>query len=217
MGFGLDDGLDFPARLGRTLHDTTVRNAAVPGYGTVQSRALYLKHLQDNPAPDVIIYGLVDYHDARNAGTRAWLHALERAGGHHPWRGVPWAWWDGSDLHFYAPHAYQHWPASEWSAVVNLVELASIDVRDRTLRTKTETTIQTILRWRQDAKEARFVVALLYAPTRHRAYIRRLQEQGIEVVDLRESGYPAAAIPVDGHPDASVHLSWASKLAEVLQ
>lgn len=212
FGFGLDDSEVVSARLAVARPDLQIRNHAVPGYGTVQARLLSATQ----PTPDVVVYGLVELHDARNVAARTWLHGLERAGSHHPWHGVPWAVWDGRALHEHPPASWRHWPLSEWSAVVHLVERASLDLRDRTLNTKTETTVQTVLRWRDEVMPARFVVALLHAPSRHRAYLRRFSEEGVEVIDLREHGYPEHTVPGDGHPAALVHQRWADTLSGAL-
>lgn len=217
FGFGVDSDETVAAQLSGRLPGARVRNRGVPGYGTLQAERLHGRDRRGGDVPDVVVYGLVELHDGRNAGTRAWLHALERAGGHHPWGGVPWVRWDGEALVEHPRRTYNHWTASEWSALVHLVELASIDVRDRTLNTKTETTVQLTRRWRDEAAPARFVVALLDAPTRSRAYLSRLEEEGIEVVDLRNSGFPTESVPGDGHPAASVHRRWAEGLAEALR
>lgn len=212
-GFGLDEADTVGAQLASRWREAQVYNAAVPGYGTLQSRILSRRE----PPPDVLVYGLNQLHDGRNAGARAWLHTLDRAGSHHPWRGVPWAVWDGQTLHEHGPAKWQHWAASEWSAVVHLLERASLNLRDRTLNTKTETTVQLVLRWQEEVRPARFVVALLDAPTRHRAYLRRFAEEGVEVIDLRGHGYPDEVVPGDGHPAASVHQRWAVTLAQALR
>lgn len=222
LGFGVDDGEDVGAVLARELPGESVRNFGVPGYGTLQARRHYERVIDQADPGATILYGLNELHDARNACTRSWLHALDRAGAHHPWVQCPWAAFNGQAVVEHAPRRYAHLRASEVSALVHLLELASIDLRDRFLRTKTETTIRLVAGWRDRVESAggRFKVALLWAPTREDAYLRRLSELGVSLVDLRGAGFPAvdgSAIPVDGHPSAQTHERWGVRLGAVLR
>lgn len=213
-GFGLSDEDVVSAQLARLRPDVRPVNHAVPGYGTVQSAMLW----QRSGSPgQTIVYGLTELHDGRNVAANTWLHALDRAGPSHDWTGVPSAVWDGVALQRSPPRRYAHWPLSELLAVVDLTERASLRVRDRFLRTKSETTIQVIREWSDAVGEAggELVVALLHAPSRERHYTRRLDEEGVRWLDLRSPRFPEATLP-DGHPDASLHAGWAAALAEAL-
>ncbi|MCB9674376.1 MAG: hypothetical protein H6737_04620 [Alphaproteobacteria bacterium] len=215
FGYGLGDADVLTAVLQALRPDLSVRNHAVPGYGTLQSVLLY-ESLADPPHD--VIYGLVELHDGRNAAAWSWLHALERASRGQAWVAVPGAWWDGESLVYAAPIAYHHWAASERSALIDRLEHARNAVHDRFLRTKAETTVRLVLRFR-DAVQAdggRFRVALLDAPTRHPHYLARFAEEGVDVLDLRHPQLPAWSIPGDGHPDARVHRDWGTALAEAL-
>jgi hypothetical protein len=215
FGFGLSDAEQLGAQLGALRPDLAVHNRAVPGYGTLQSLLLHERQPQSS---DVVIYGLVELHEARNVAAWSWLRALDRTAGDHAWAAAPSAWWDGAALSYAPPRAYHHWPASERVALIDLVERTVIAVHDRPLGGKSETTVQLMVRFSSDveARGGRFVVALLDAPTRADFYLRRLREERIEVVDLRHPQLPAWSIPGDGHPDARVHAEWARQLAEVL-
>ncbi|MCB9695820.1 MAG: hypothetical protein H6738_03435 [Alphaproteobacteria bacterium] len=220
LGFAVDDGLELGARLADLLPDTRVRDLGVPGYGAVQSRGLSLRHLASEPAPDTLVYGFVDFHEARDVGAASWLHALDLAGEHHPWHGLPTAALDGDGVRFLPPRTWHHWGPAESSALAALGERAVIALRDRWTADKGEITLRVVLRWREEALAAgvrRFVVAVLYAPDRHDGVLARLRAEGVEVADLHDGGYPASAVPVDGHPSPEVHAAWAQKLAEALR
>lgn len=211
-GFGLDDVDSLGARLGIYVAGLglDVDNRAVPGFGTVQALLDY----ERDPGGDVVIYGFVELHEARNVAAPSWLHALDRSGGQHPWAAVPSARWDGA-LTLSPPVRYRHWPVSEHVALVDLLERASVSVADRFLRTKAETTAQVMARFHRSVRGHgdRFVVVLLHAPTRGRFYLRRLGELGVPVYDLRgaEGGWLT-----DGHPDAVRTEAWAEALARIL-
>ncbi|MCO4747326.1 MAG: hypothetical protein KC912_21180, partial [Proteobacteria bacterium] len=193
--------------------DLAVRNHGVPGYGTLQSQALEASVGQEA----VVVYGLIDLHDARNAGAWSWLAGLERASRGQAWVQSPAAWWDGEALQYGEPTGYRHWELSESVALVALVERSVIAVHDRFLRTKSETTVRLVMKFRDqvEARGGRFAVALLHAPQRESFYLRRLGEEGVELLDLRHEAIDRWSL-ADGHPDARVHADWAERLAETL-
>ena len=216
FGFGLSDHEILSAELQRLRSDLEVANYGVPGFGTLQAAERYAE--MEHPPP-LVMYGLVELHEARNVGSWSWLHALDRARRGHHWVATPAARWDGEELRALGLVEYRHWAWSEKSAVVDLVERALVQVHDRTLGDLPEATVQLILRFRQrvEGSGGRFVVALLDAPRRADFYLERLGEEGVEVLDLRHPRYPADwKIPGDGHPDARVHRDWAKQLAENL-
>ncbi|MEO1233802.1 MAG: ceramidase domain-containing protein [Myxococcota bacterium] len=216
FGFGLSDREIVSAELERLRPELHVANYGVPGFGTLQATERYAEM---DLAPPVVVYGLVELHEARNVGSWSWLHALDRARRGHHWVATPAARWDGEELRTLGLVEYHHWAWSETSALVDLFERARVEIHDRTLGDLPETTVQLILRFRKrvEARQGRFVVALLDAPRRAEFYLHRLAEEGVEVVDLRHPRYPAEwKIPGDGHPDARVHRDWAKQLAESL-
>jgi hypothetical protein len=216
FGFGLSDHETAPAQLAEHRPDVSVSNYSVPGYGTLQALGRYREADVD---ADVVVYGLVDLHDGRNAPARSWLRALEQTGPDRPWVTVPGARWDGHSLMLSPPTSYRHWALSEQLAVVELAERAAVATYDQTqYRTKSETTVQLVRVWRDEVEGAggRFVVAMLYAPNRSAYYQGRMAAENIELLDLQDPAFPEAAIPGDGHPDASVHARWGKAMAESL-
>ncbi|MEZ4319889.1 MAG: hypothetical protein R3F61_20430 [Myxococcota bacterium] len=220
FGFGLDDTEVVSTHLAAARPDLTVRNHAVPGYGTLQSVTALEERVRSSGGcgEDVVVYGLTELHDGRNVAAWSWLHALERSARDQGWTVVPTAQWDGERLVVGEPVTYRHWSASERSAIVNRAEHARNALHDRFLRTKAETTVQLVLRFREivEVCGGAFRVALLDAPTRSAVYLRRFAEEGVDVIDLRHPHFPEWSIPGDGHPDARVHADWARRLAEVL-
>lgn len=211
-GYGLTDGDVVTDRLGVLRADLRPENRAVPGYGTLQSAGL-AERVDVRDA--TVVYGFVELHEGRNAGTRAWLRALERSGSTNDWRAVPWARWDGTRLELHPPTRYAHWTASEHLALVDAAERGWIGMLDRFARTKAETTARLMARFRDDVQSrgGRFRVALLDVPTRHGFYTRRLGELGVDVLDLTD--VPVGRLS-DGHPDGPTHARWARRLAERL-
>lgn len=58
QGWGISDGKEFPALVSRNAPGWTVRNFAVPGYSTLQSKMLYERLSQDLPTkPRLVVYG----------------------------------------------------------------------------------------------------------------------------------------------------------------
>ena len=209
-GFGVDDGEVLTRLLAEARPDLDVRNHGVPGYGTLQAMGASRAH-----PTDIVVYGLVELHDGRNVGAWSWLHALERSARGQSWGAPPSAVWHGSAVRYGAPQGYQHWAWSERIALIDLAERTWLGLHDRFLRTKTATTVQLILAWRAEveARDGQFVVALLEAPTRHRAYLKDLGEAGVNVLDLRLD------VPLqlpDGHPSAAAHAQWARALQRAL-
>lgn len=220
-GFGVSDGGTLPAAIAEALPGRCVLNYGVPGYGTVQARGLYQVLVASQSPPQAVVYGLIEYHDARNVAADSWLAALDRAKGGNPWVTVPGVRWDGATLSEPLPRRYAHWERSESLVVAYLLERAYLAFTDMFTSSKTETTVQIVRRWRAEveATGGRFVVALLFAPTAGPTYVRRLGEEGVEVIDLRQGGYPAPRfqVPGDGHPNEAAHRQWAAALAEALR
>lgn len=216
FGFGLSDHEVMSAQLEDQRPDLQVANHGVPGYGTLQA---LLRYRDMDAPPPVVVYGLVELHEGRNVGAWSWLHALDRARRGHHWVATPAVRWEGEALRNLGPVEYRHWAWSETSALVDLFERARIEVHDRTLGDLPEATVQLILRFRGqvDRDGGRFVVALLDAPRRATFYLERLEEEGVEVLDLRHPRYPREwVVPGDGHPDARVHRDWGQQLAGAL-
>ncbi|MCO4747586.1 MAG: hypothetical protein KC912_22485, partial [Proteobacteria bacterium] len=118
FGYGLAEDQVVSVQLADRRPDLAVRNHGVPGYGTLQSQALEASV----GAEAVVVYGLIDLHDARNAGAWSWLAGLERASRGQAWVQSPAAWWDGEALQYGEPTGYRHWELSESVALVALVE-----------------------------------------------------------------------------------------------
>ncbi len=208
-GLGLADEDALHGRLQVERPDLSVRNHGVPGYGTVQSLLLARRLPLDGAT---VVYGLVELHEARNVAAPSWRRGLDRAAQGETW-GVPSAHWDGTRLHFLPPRSYHHWALSERVALVDAAERAWVGLLDWGTAHKTETTVQLIraLRDEVEARGGRFLVATLDLPTQRAFYVRRLDEAGIDHLDLPVEG----RLP-DGHPDAATHRAWARALGSAL-
>ena len=217
FGFGVDDDQTLPSALARLRPDLQIENYAVPGYGTVQSRGLFSEVLGDGIGPKTVIYGLVDYHDARNVAAPSWLYGLDQAAGPNPWVKVPSVEWDGKTLKTVAPKGYRHWPMSERWSVIYLFERGVVALRDWGTEGKTEVTVQVIKAWQGEIESAgaELLVALLHAPEAGDVYRERLAEEGVRFVDLVNARYPGPgfSLPGDGHPTPLVYEGWAETLA----
>ena len=220
QGFGVGDGEGLVS-VAASASSQCLLNLGVPGYGTVQSRGLYHRLRTELPLPKRVIYGYVDYHEARNVAAKSWLAALDRSKGLNPHPEVPWAELDGAGLRLHRPQGYRHWPSSERHPLVYLSERFSLWLQDHFTADKGEITSRLLLQWAEEvrAEGAEFWVLLLYAPESGGFHLGRLSAARVEVINLQVSGYPEAAfaIPRDGHPNARAHRKWGLALAPVLR
>ncbi len=125
-GYGVDDDASFAWRLQAKLPDRSVKNLGTAGYGTHQSllmmEALFAREppLEAAPAPDLVVYGFVDHHLARNVALPMWTRSLEThaAGFFGPIR-VPYALLDeAGSLRRLPPEPWPWLPLTKRSALV---------------------------------------------------------------------------------------------------
>jgi hypothetical protein len=223
-GWAVTDGAEYPAVAAARLNGQhAIQNWGAPGYSTVQSYLLFERLRQSRPPPYAVVYGLVEFHDERNAGTRNWLGLLTRAAARQNWLQVPYASLGANgEAQFLPPSTYRRWPGTEFSALLHLAQDATDRWLDRPLQAQgPELTIRTIQHWRQVATSqgTRFAVALLFAPTRGDFYRQRLRQEGIPLIDVAGTPYPGpgTAVPSDNHPNASIHKLWGEALASHLE
>jgi hypothetical protein len=76
-GFGLNDQQMFSWKLQQLCPESTVRNEAVLGYGTLQA-LMRMEHdlASVKPSPKRFIYGFIEHHEERNVGTPFWVRTL---------------------------------------------------------------------------------------------------------------------------------------------
>lgn len=138
-GYGVPDELSFAWRLQASLPGRSVTNLGTAGYSTLQSllmmETLFAREspLAGAPAPEVVVYGFVDHHLARNVALPVWTRSLEThaPGFFGPIR-VPYALLDEAGrLRRFSPEPWPLLPLTKRSALAAVVVDAWVGWRTR--------------------------------------------------------------------------------------
>lgn len=219
-GWGLTDEHTLGWKLQQALPAVEVHNHAVGGYGTYQSYLLLDELLKQPRSPDRVIYGFTELHEERNVASPRWLHDLA-LGAERGTVAVPYVTLGPrGGLRRHAPQAYPRWPLREQLALVSLAERAWVQVRGRgRLEQRHAVTAQLLVLMDRlcRQREARLLVAVLWAPQTRELYTRVLRERGIDVADCALTLRPDVIIPGDGHPNERATSGWTRCLVEALR
>ena len=118
QGYGVPDDQTFAWLLDAGLPELAVENYGTGGYGTYQS-LLLLEQLfaTQAVAPDLVIYGFVSFHAARNVQTYQWLEALRDNAGRR--FASPYVALRDGVLYRQPSASIQNWPLEQRSALVH--------------------------------------------------------------------------------------------------
>lgn len=225
FGWAVTDGQEYPMQLDARLGGNRVSNFGVAGYGALQSMELFKRKLRENggKGPPLVVYGLISFHDERNAGTTDWLRMIRAAGRGHAWVATPFVSLDGENLVRHRPDTYQVVPGSQSSSLIALAQEAFNRARSYGRENaKRAVSIALLKEWNRVATEAgsKFLVLALYLPHDRLFYLQELSKAGIAVVDGSRNDIPAPGTMVRGdenHPVPTLHAYWAGLVAEYIE
>jgi hypothetical protein len=225
-GYGVHDDETFGWLLDARMPDRGVLNLGTAGYSTLQS-LIMMEMLFDREEflhgvaePDIVFYGFVDHHLARNVALPSWIRGLEtHATGFGGPIQVPYALLEGAGgLQRFPPEA---WPLVRWtkrSAFAALAVDAWMERRTRERTPQMDAVAFALMEEMEDlAQESgvAFGVAFLFGS---RALARHLdtslRERGIAFLDCapRNPTDPRFLDPETRHPTSLQHRLYAECL-----
>ncbi|MEM7363411.1 MAG: hypothetical protein AAF525_05270 [Pseudomonadota bacterium] len=211
FGWAVDDSQVLSCLL-QNQRKTEVTNWAVAGFGTYQSMLVMEDRLANHPV-ERVIYGFYDHHEDRNIATGTWRYSLNVYQGRTDVE-VPYVSLsaDGSLIR-QLPLGQVELPLRRWFSTPVLFERVIMRWNDRErIDNKQMITFKLIETMATSAKSvgASFTFVVLNAnEVIRQAYSEHLRANNIDFIDCHQTLTPANAVPVDGHPDASVHRAWA--------
>jgi hypothetical protein len=225
-GYGVTDAESFAWRLQKRLPDRTLVNLGTAGYSTYQSllmmERLFARQspLAGAAAPELVVYGFVDHHLARNVALPIWTRSLEtHAPGFQGAIRVPYALLDGSGgLRRFPPEGWPLLPLTKRSAFAAVVADAWVAWRTRHREAQMQRVGLALLDEMDRlarAHGAGFAVAFLFG-TRDlsRDLGAALRARGISFVDCGPARPrdPRLLDPATLHPTALQHARYAQCL-----
>lgn len=213
FGWGLDDDKAFASRLAREFPDHKVINAAVPGYGALQSY-LWMKELWPSTQPKVVILGYSDYFLERDVASPGWARVSAEHSITNNYLST-YARLNAGRLEIVPPGNYfTELPGRHAFALVRLVEevVASLPARSR-VKQQVDITKEIFREWSSSvrSKGALPVVLFWNHDSSEELFGDHLRGIGVRVVHCAPAtpGDPSMVIPDDGHPSAIAVDSWA--------
>ena len=76
MGWGVNDNETFSSKMDKKFSNIKVYNYGHGGYGTIQSLLLLEKEIANAKSAKIVVYGLIEHHEYRNAARTQWLRTL---------------------------------------------------------------------------------------------------------------------------------------------
>lgn len=216
-GWGLSDGSDYPAMIAASNPSIAVKNFAVPGYATLQSKLLYERLEQEKKYnADLVVYGFGDFHGRRNVAARSWLKNLRAAERTHEWIETPYARMEASGrLTTFPPTSFQRWPLSQHSALIQQIQEGLGVLAGQEYSTQqAPVTLKLIQEWgeqtRQDGK--RFVVFILQLGDKDKKFfLDGFTASQIEYILCNNITFPQEWQYMnthDGHPNEDASRQW---------
>ena len=222
-GFAISDEETLAWKLQKIFPRLEILNYGTPGYGTYQALLLLEDYLRTSPAPQMVIYGFVDFHQQRNVAAVEWQRNIRRKGG----RGhaqVPYVTLDREGrLVRHAPEAYTVWPLSRHSAAIDFLQSRLLSLRSgRSGASRQRLITAKLLVAMNDlckARGTRLLVCVLGCRDADlKEYLDMLAKNGIEYVVCippRNTEIPMRAR--EGHPSPELNSFWAARIAEYLK
>ena len=221
-GMFLDDKDTYAWRMQERFPNYEVINLGTHAYGSYQSLLLLEERLRQGLKPAAVVFGLVNFHDARNVAALSWEAGLNSAS-EKPVR-IPFALInERQELERHAPESYPSLPFDRFLVTSRFAELAYAAVRSRGRMEQSRlVTLATLREMQRLSKEnnAVFVTAFLHAQSESPAlYPKALLSQRIEFADctLPENSLAKYQIPQDKHPNKDAHEYWANCITQSLK
>lgn len=220
FGWLLPDEETFAWKLQQRYTSLEIVNYGTGGYGTFQSLLVLERVFENEPPPDVVLYGFLGHHQRRNVGDPRWLRMLSRYRDRgHVW--LPYCSLSGDGaLVRHSPVRYPEWPCCTRLATIAFLQKVFLDLVARgRVAARTEVTERVILEMRDlcDRHGAQFVFLLLEASAKTKSHYEEILEQhGIPFVDCACPNDPEYRFPTDPHPNSAANALWVERIAESL-
>jgi len=212
-GTGISDHETFAWKLQRLRPSLRISNFATVGYGTYQSLlAMERLFAESRDAPELILYGFLSLHLARNVARTPWLKSLALNGFvRRP--AVPFvSLGEGGELVRHPPLAYPAWPLSSRLASVNLFQDRYMQWKARHRARQTPKIAQKLLIEMDRLSRrhgTRFVVVFLeFHGNLQKRFEALLSKREVAFIDCAFWLTPKLRIE-DGHPNSRANSRWA--------
>jgi hypothetical protein len=225
QGWAVSDAETYPWRLQAAFRGVEVLNFGTAGYGTYQSLLTLERYFAEvEMPPELVIYGFIDGHQARNVAAAPWLRALSSFSGTAAIK-VPYVTLDASDrLQRQEPVACPQLPLREASAAVAFLEDRYLKLTAGRRSAQAQAVTHALLLEMDrvsKAHDTELLIAVL-GTLRTRAtqqYLRFLGKEGIKAVDCTHPnpGHPSMRVPGYGHPSGKLNHHWANCIQRVLR
>ena len=222
FGWGLDDEDTFASRLATRFPKLRVVNAAVPGFGALQSM-LWMNRIIGSIKPSFVILGYADYFIARDTGGYSWASRLANiySTGNVSF---PFARLVDGALRTSPPRPYfLELPGRNSLALVTVVEeIFGVLKGTRSEREEIDISRQILKEWVDSVREYG-AIPIVFFWNKDRSedlFADFLNKLGVTTLECShpQQGSPESRIDIDGHPSAAVVDYWAEciKQANIL-
>ncbi len=221
QGWAINDDETFAWKLQERWPEQEVLNYGTGGFGTYQSLLVLERELSQLASADLVLYGFMHGHEARNVAPGYWLRHLASYSrrGHVD---VPYATLDASGRLIRHPaERYPSTPFRESSALLTLLESSYMKSRTRgRFSSRRAVTEALLLQMHRACRNygARFVVVLLQVdePTKEH-YVDVLADRGVPFIDCALELSDEMTVPNEGHPNGRANDRWAACIRDAVE
>ena len=219
QGWAISDDETYAWKLQERFPFVEVMNYGVGGYGTYQSLLVLEKVLPSIPNPRLVIYGFIEHHESRNAGTANWMEAVLKFGRKDIFLPFVTMNTDGY-LVRHPPEHLRLWPLRKKSSLVSSSQNVFMRIkakgRAKERRRVTEQLLLETQKLCQGHGTDLFVVILASTQSTTKHYMEFLENNNIMVADCTYPLTSKMKVKGDGHPNSKQNTKWSAGIADAL-
>ena len=213
FGWGLDDEKSFASQLALASPQSAVINAAVPGYGALQS-SMWMERLFQSVKPTYVILGYTDYFIPRDIGALEWASPNAEVTIHNNFS-LPYAQLTHGSIEIIQARPYFiELPGRHLLAISRIFEtLLAAWPSYRRQRSQLEITQEIFRRWAYSVKVTNAVPAVMFwnkdrSKDLFADFLKNLEVKIFDCVHP-DQGDPTTTLADDGHPSEVAVEYWA--------